>query len=98
MRVAAIAVVFLSAGILRILPAAPAADGPRVDHENLADFYALSAADIQAARALLYGLSPTDAGMVAGATGILAVAGVLAASIPAWRAARVRLADAMRSE
>ena len=53
---------------------------------------------MRAARALLYGLSPTDGGMMAGATCLLAVAGVLAAAIPAWRAARVRLGDAMRSE
>ena len=52
----------------------------------------------RATRALLYGLSPTDGGMVMGATCLLVVAGVLAAAIPAWRAARVRLEDAMRSE
>ena len=53
---------------------------------------------MRAARALLYGLSPTDGGMMAGATCLLAVAGILAAAIPAWRAARVRLGDTMRSE
>ena len=58
----------------------------------------LAVGAMRAARALLYGLSPTDSGMAAGATCLLAVAGVLAAAIPAWRAARVRLGDAMRSE
>ena len=53
---------------------------------------------MRAARALVYGLSPTDGGMIAGATSLLVVAGVLAAAIPAWRAARVRLEEAMRSE
>ncbi len=58
----------------------------------------LAVGAMRAARALLYGLSPTDGGMAAGATCLLAVAGVLAAAIPAWRAARVRLArrDALR--
>ncbi|MET0212642.1 MAG: FtsX-like permease family protein, partial [Vicinamibacterales bacterium] len=58
----------------------------------------LAGGAMRAARALLYGLSPTDGGMAAGATCLLAVAGGLAAAIPAWRAARVRLGDAMRSE
>jgi ABC-type antimicrobial peptide transport system permease subunit len=53
---------------------------------------------MRTARALLYGLSPTDGTMVAGATCLLAVAGICAAAIPAWRAARIRLSDAMRSE
>ena len=52
----------------------------------------------RAARALLYGLSPTDGAMVAGATCLLAVAGLCAAAVPAWRAARISLQDAMRSE
>ena len=58
----------------------------------------LAVGAMRAARALLYGLSATDSGMVAGATCLLVVAGVLAAAIPAWRAARVRLEDAIRSE
>ena len=58
----------------------------------------LAVGAMRATRALLYGLSPTDGGMVAGATCLLVVAGVLAAAIPAWRAAHVRLEDAIRSE
>jgi putative ABC transport system permease protein len=58
----------------------------------------LAVGAMRAARALLYGLSPTDGGTVAGATCLLVVAGVLAAVIPAWHAARVHLADAIRPE
>jgi ABC-type antimicrobial peptide transport system permease subunit len=58
----------------------------------------LAVAAMRAARALLYGLSPTDGGMVAGATCLLVVAGALAAMIPAWHAARIHLADAIRPE
>ena len=53
---------------------------------------------MRAARALLYGLSPADGGTVASATCLLVAAGVLAAAIPAWHAARVHLADALRPE
>ena len=53
---------------------------------------------MRTARALLYGLSPTDGAMVAGATCLLAVAGLCAAAVPAWRAARISLQEAMRSE
>jgi predicted permease len=58
----------------------------------------LAVSAMRAARALLYGLSPTDHGMVAGAASLLAAAGALATAIPAWRAARVPLADAIRPE
>jgi putative ABC transport system permease protein len=58
----------------------------------------LAVGAMRAARALLYGLSPTDGGMVAGATCLIVVAGGLAAMIPAWHAARLHLADAIRPE
>ena len=58
----------------------------------------LAVGAMRATRALLYGLSPMDGGMVASAACLLVVAGVLAAAIPAWRASRVRLEDALRSE
>jgi predicted permease len=58
----------------------------------------LAVGAMRAARAFLYGLSPADVEMVAGATSLLAVAGVLAAIVPAWHAASVPLAEAIRTE
>jgi putative ABC transport system permease protein len=50
----------------------------------------LAVAAMRGASALLFGLTPTDAPTVLGATSLLASAGVLAAALPAWRAARTR--------
>jgi putative ABC transport system permease protein len=47
---------------------------------------------------LLFGLSPTSARGLGEAMSLLAAAGLLAAALPAWRAARVRLDEALRCE
>jgi putative ABC transport system permease protein len=52
----------------------------------------------RAARALLYDVSPFDAVSLGAAAGVLLFAGVCAAAIPALRAARIRLSDALRYE
>jgi ABC-type lipoprotein release transport system permease subunit len=47
---------------------------------------------------LLFGLSPTSARGLMEAMVLLAAAGLVAAPIPAWRAARIRLDEALRCE
>jgi len=44
----------------------------------------------------LYGVTPTDAGTLVGATAVLLSAAAIAAYIPARRAARVDPVDALR--
>jgi putative ABC transport system permease protein len=58
----------------------------------------LAVAAMQGAKALLFGLSPMDVPTVLVATWLLATAGVLAATVPAWRAARTRPDDALRCD
>jgi predicted permease len=53
---------------------------------------------MRGARAMLFGLSPTDVWTMLVATCLLASAGALAAALPAWRAARVPPVEALRSE
>jgi predicted permease len=49
-------------------------------------------------RNLVFGLSPTDPGTLSFAVLLLALVGILAASLPAWRAARVDPAQALRGQ
>jgi predicted permease len=58
----------------------------------------LAVAAMRGASALLFGLTPTDVPTVLGATCLLASAGVIAATLPAWRAARIRPNEALRSD
>ena len=58
----------------------------------------LAATVMRGASSLLFGLSPTDLTTMAVATAVLAASAVLAGSIPAWRAARVDPAIALRRE
>jgi putative ABC transport system permease protein len=58
----------------------------------------LAAALMRGASALLFGLSPTDVTTMAAATAVLAASAVFAGAIPAWRAARVDPAAALRRE
>ena len=58
----------------------------------------LAAAVMRGATSLLYGLSPTDFLTMTAATTVLAAAAVLAGAIPAWRAARVDPAIALRRD
>jgi predicted permease len=47
---------------------------------------------------LLYGVTPSDPAVLAGATGCLFIVAVMAAAVPAWRAARVDPLIALRHE
>jgi predicted permease len=58
----------------------------------------LAAAAMRGAEALLFGIAPTDIATLAGATVLLALAGSLAGSIPAWRAAWLPPMAAIRDE
>jgi ABC-type antimicrobial peptide transport system permease subunit len=58
----------------------------------------LAIAAMRGAGALLFGLTPTDVLTVAGATGLLASAGILAGALPAWRAAQIRPDAALRCD
>jgi ABC-type antimicrobial peptide transport system permease subunit len=49
-------------------------------------------------RSVLYGVAPHDAVVVAGTCGVLAVASIVAALAPAWRASRVDPIVALRQE
>jgi predicted permease len=58
----------------------------------------LALAATRAAAALLFGLTPTDVPTIVSATALLATAALVAGALPAWRAARVRLEEALRTE
>ena len=58
----------------------------------------LAVVAMRGADALLFGLTPMDVPTVVAATSLLALAGLLAGAVPAWRAARVRPEVALRSE
>jgi ABC-type antimicrobial peptide transport system permease subunit len=49
-------------------------------------------------RNLVFGLSPADPATLTFAVLLLALVGILAASLPAWRAARVDPAQALRGQ
>jgi predicted permease len=53
---------------------------------------------MRSAGTLLFGLTSTDLTTVAGATGLIASIGLLAGAFPAWRAARIRLEEALRCD
>ena len=59
---------------------------------------ALAVATGQLASGLLYGLQPSDPATLAMAAAVLAVIAIVAAYLPAWRAARVDPVVALRSE
>ena len=58
----------------------------------------LAIAAMRGASALLFGLTPTDLPTVLGATCLLMSAGAMSAAFPAWRAARIRPNEALRSD
>jgi putative ABC transport system permease protein len=47
---------------------------------------------------LLYGVRPSDPGVLGGAVALLFLVALIAASVPAWRAARVDPLVALRCE
>jgi predicted permease len=53
---------------------------------------------MRGAAAVLFGLTPMDAPTVVAATCVLALAGLLAGALPAWRAAQIRPEVALRCE
>ena len=58
----------------------------------------LAAAAMRGVSTLLFGLSPTDPPTMFAATALIAAAGALAGSLPAWRAARVDPSIALRCD
>ena len=57
---------------------------------------AISLAAARMLASLLYGVAPMDAGANAAAAAVVLATGVLAAALPAWRAARVDPAETLR--
>jgi putative ABC transport system permease protein len=49
-------------------------------------------------RGFLYEVSPTDSVSLAGASGVVLLAGVVAALVPAWRAGRVSPVESLRAD
>ncbi|MGH9309893.1 MAG: ADOP family duplicated permease [Vicinamibacterales bacterium] len=60
--------------------------------------FPLAVIALRSADALLFGLSAMDGPTAVAAIGLLASAGLLAGTVPAWRAARIRPEVALRSE
>jgi predicted permease len=58
----------------------------------------LAMAGMRSAGSLLFGLTATDVPTIVEATSLLAIAGVLAAAVPAWRAAQTRPDAALRCD
>jgi ABC-type lipoprotein release transport system permease subunit len=65
---------------------------------GLATGVPLAVAAMRGAGTLLFGLAATDIPTLAGATCLLACAGLLAGAIPAWRAAHTRPDVALRAD
>ena len=70
----------------------------RLTLAGLAIGFVLSLVVGMAARRVLFGVTPTDPVTYAGVFALLAVASILAAYLPAWRAGRVNVVDALRQE
>ena len=73
-------------------------DNLRLMGAGLAIGLPLAVVAMRGAGTLLFGLSASNVPTVLWATSLLATAGLLAAALPAWRAARIRLNEALRSE
>ncbi len=71
-------------------------DGARLVALGLAAGIVPAALAARAATALLYGITPGDPGSLGAAVVLLAMAGIAAAGLPAWRASRVAPLDALR--
>ena len=65
---------------------------------GLAMGLALSAAHAIGFRSLLFGVAPVDPITYAGVVGLLAVTSIVASYMPARRASRVNVVDALRQE
>lgn len=60
--------------------------------------FALSAGIAQAFRAVFFGVTPVDPVTYGGVFALLAVTSLVASAVPAWRAGRVNVVDALRQE
>jgi ABC-type antimicrobial peptide transport system permease subunit len=60
--------------------------------------FVLSLAAGSAARRVLFGVTPTDPTTYFGVVVVLAMASVVASYVPAWRAGRVNVVEALRQE
>lgn len=58
----------------------------------------LAALAARSVGSLLYGITPTDPGTLAASIALLLLAGLLAASVPAWRSTRIEPAIALRQD
>lgn len=65
---------------------------------GLAIGFVLSVAAGTAARGVLFGVTPTDPGTYVAVFAILSAASIAASYLPAWRAARINVVDALRQE
>jgi len=74
------------------------AEALRLTLAGLTIGFLLSAAAGVAFRSVLFGVTPTDPTTYAGVFVLLAAASVAAAYLPAWRAGRVNVVDALRQE
>jgi len=73
-------------------------DALRLTWRGLAVGFVLSAGTGVAARGVLFGVTPTDPGTYLAVFAILSAASILASYLPAWRAARVNVVEALRQE
>ena len=74
------------------------AEALRLTLAGLTIGFVLSAAVGMAFRSVLFGITPTDPVTYAGVFAVLAAASLLAAYLPAWRAGRVNVVEALRQE
>ena len=65
---------------------------------GLAIGFALSIAVATGFKKMLFGVTPVDPFTYVGVFGLLAVTSVIASYVPAWRASRVNVVDALRQE
>jgi ABC-type antimicrobial peptide transport system permease subunit len=70
----------------------------RLTWQGLAVGFVLSVAVGVAARGVLFGVTPTDPATYLAVFAVLSAASIAASYLPAWRAARINVVDALRQE